>query len=59
MPVFDIVVLATIVIVFTTFGIVLAGVTWHCSDKRKWLVDYSRGHRAYRYPSGSDVIVDD
>jgi hypothetical protein len=59
MPVFDIAVLATIVIVFTIFGIVLAGVTWYCSDKRKRSVDYSRGYRAYRYPSGTDVIVDD
>jgi hypothetical protein len=59
MPVFDIVVLATTVLVFTTFGIALGGVTWYCSDKRKRSVDYARGHRDYRYPSGTDVIVDD
>jgi multisubunit Na+/H+ antiporter MnhC subunit len=45
MPLIDIVVLATIVIVFTTFGIVLAGITWYCSDKRQRSVDYPRGHR--------------
>jgi hypothetical protein len=39
MPIFDIIFLATIVTVFTTFGIVLAGVTWYCSDKRKRPVD--------------------
>jgi hypothetical protein len=50
---------ATIVIVFTTFSIVLAGATWYCSDKRTRSVDYSRGHRDYRYPSGTNVIVDD
>jgi hypothetical protein len=59
MPIFDVVVLTTIVLVFTTFGIVLAAVTWYCSDKRKRSVDYARGHRDYRYRSGTDVIVDD
>jgi hypothetical protein len=58
MPIFDITFLATIVILFTTFGIVLAGVTWYCSDKRKRPVDH-RGHRRYRSPTGADVIVDD
>lgn len=58
MPIFDIIFLATIVTLFTTFGIVLAGVTWYCSDKRKRPVDH-RGHRRYRFPTGADVIVDD
>jgi hypothetical protein len=58
MTVFDIVILVTIVFVFTTFGVVLAGVTWYCSDHRKQTVDH-RGHRVYRYPSGTDVTVDD
>jgi hypothetical protein len=58
MPVVDIVVLATIVIVFMTFGIVLAALTWYCSDKRKRPVDH-RGQRRYRFPTGADVIVDD
>ena len=35
MPVVDIVVLVTIVTLFTTLGVVVAGVTWYCSDKRK------------------------
>jgi len=56
MPIFDIIVLATIVTVFTTFGVVLAGVTWYCSDKHKRPVD-RRGHR--QYPTGADLIVGD
>jgi len=56
MPVVDIIFLATIVAVFTTFGIVLAGVTWYCRDERKRPVDH-HGHRRYQYPT--DVLVDD
>jgi hypothetical protein len=48
--------LATIVTVVTTFGVVLAGVTWYCSDKHKRPVD-RRGHR--QYPTGADLIVGD
>lgn len=58
MSIFDIIFLATIVTVFTTFGTVLAGVTSYCSDKRKRPVGH-RGHRRYQYPTGADVIVDD
>ena len=58
MPVFDIIVLTNIVTVFMTFGIVLAGLTWYCSDKRRRAVDH-RGHRCYRFPTSADVIVDD
>jgi hypothetical protein len=58
MPVFDIIVLTNIVTVFMTFGIVLAGVTWYCSNKRKRPVDH-RGHRRHRFRTSADAIVDD
>jgi hypothetical protein len=41
-----------------TFGIVLAGVTWYCSNKRKRAVDH-RGHWRHRFPTSADAIVDD
>ena len=58
MPVHDIIVLSLIVTVFITFGIVLAGLTWYCSEKRKRPTTHA-GHRHYDYPHGADVIVDD
>jgi hypothetical protein len=58
MPIQDIIVLSLIVTVFTAFGIILAGVTWYCSDKRKRLVTRG-GHRNSGFPRGADVIVDD
>jgi hypothetical protein len=58
MPVFDIIVLAVIVTVFTTFGLVLGFLTWYCSDKRKRPVG-EHGHRHYDYPTGSGLITDD
>lgn len=56
MPVADIIVLAIIMAVFTTFSIVLAGVAWYCRDKRKRPIDH-HGYRRYQYPT--DVLVDD
>jgi hypothetical protein len=45
MPLFDIIVLATIVTVFVSFGAVLGFLTWYCSDKRK------HGHRSGQHPA--------
>ena len=58
MPVFDILVLSTIVTVFTAFGLVLGFLTWYCSDKRKRPVLH-RGHRDYLYPTNNELITDD
>jgi len=58
MPVFDIIVLSTIVSVFSVFGLVLAFLTWYCSDKRKHPVAH-RGHRDYVYPTNNGLITDD
>jgi len=58
MPVHDIIILSLIVSVFTAFGVVLGGLTWYCSDKRKHPVTHA-GHRHYGYPRNADVIVDD
>jgi hypothetical protein len=58
MPVHDIIVLSFIVTVFTVFGIVLAGLTWYCSDKRK-RATHGGAHRHYDYPTHSEYITDD
>ena len=58
MPLFDMIVLSTIVAVFATFGVVLGFLTWYCSDKRKRPIDRA-GHRHYDFPRDADIIVDD
>jgi hypothetical protein len=58
MPVFDIIVLSGIVAVFSIFGLVLAFLTWYCSDKRKRPAQRG-GQRDYHYPNGGGLITDD
>lgn len=53
MPVFDIIVLSAIVTVFTTFGVVLAGLTWYCRPGHKAAM------RDAHYPTNAGIIVDD
>jgi hypothetical protein len=58
MPVFDIAVLALIIAMFIVFGIVLGGLTWFCSDKRKHAhrgTNHGHGH----YPTSGGLITDD
>ena len=58
MPAHDIAVLTLIVSVFITFGVVLAALTWYCSDKRKRAIPHG-GHRRYDYPTQGNIVVDD
>jgi hypothetical protein len=58
MPVFDIIVLSCIVTVFTAFGVVLAFLTWYCSDKRKQAIHRGR-RRSYDYPTNGNWVPDD
>jgi hypothetical protein len=58
MPVFDIMVLSCIVMVFVAFGVVLAALTWYCSDTRKREVHHG-SRRGYDYPTNGNWVPDD
>jgi hypothetical protein len=58
MPVFDIIVLSCIVMVFIAFGVALGFLTWYCSDKRKRAVPHGN-RRHYDYPTHGDWVPDD
>jgi hypothetical protein len=50
----QIAVLAAIVGVFSTFGVVLAAVTWYCGPRA-----HRRARRRGAYPIGGGLITDD
>lgn len=51
----QIAILTLIVGVFTTFGVVLAAITWYCRPQAQRRVRRQRGV----YPTGSGLITDD
>jgi len=56
MSVVDIIVLSLIVTVFATFGIVVSGLTWYCSDKRN-PTHRSTGH--HKHSGNLGLAIDD